>query len=821
MTKSATENTDLTAATRLTPAALRWTCDAAALPFQTTDTVAHAPGVVGQDTAREALAFGVQCDAPKQNIYVRGATGTGRMTLVQRLLDELAPPASAKKDRCYVNNFERPDKPRLIELPAGDGPAFKRLLTSLADFIANDLMKTLEAEPWLSERNALLESAQTELAKITGPLEEDLKTAGFALVPIQQGAVTQTLIFPVVDGQPVPPPQFEQMIAAGKINAERQAEIEQQFPVFQKRLQEVSVQVQALQHERIDTEKQLLERAIRSVLQTLIDDIAQRFPDKVVREHLDSLVRDVVNNRLGQAEDQLPDPVTLYGVNIILTQNDATTRPVIFENTPRLMNLLGTVEPHFNANGTASSDYRGIRGGSLLQADGGYLIVEVKELLSEPGAWRALLRTLRTGQLEIVPPEAGWMRPYVVVQPEPIDIRVRVILIGDEMTYYLLDGNDPDFGEFFKLLVDLDSETDRSAQNIMRYAQVAAHLVNEEKLLPFENTAVAALAEHGARIAARANKITARFGRIADIAREAAFVAKTDQQATVTADHVKRAVKRTRARASGPSRRFQEALNSCTILVATAGCVVGQVNGLAVIRSGPLTYGFPARITATISPGRAGLINIEGQAAMSGSIHTKGFHILGGLLRHLLRLDHPLAFSASIAFEQSYGGIDGDSASGAEACCLISALTNTPLKQSLAMTGAIDQHGRVQAIGGVNEKIEGFFDACTFRGLNGEQGVIIPRTNTGDLMLREDVVRACEAGKFSVFAVETIYQALELFTGLPCQPSADGKYPSGSLLDRAAVQATAYWRNTLASPEQLVAEMGSEKLDHQAPRPIS
>jgi len=310
------------------------------------------------------------------------------------------------------------------------------------------------------------------------------------------------------------------------------------------------------------------------------------------------------------------------------------------------------------------------------------------------------------------------------------------------------------------------------------------------------------LIEHGARIVSRSGKLTARFGRIADIAREAAFLSRQKAGASVSADDIVEAIRRTRKRASLPSRKFQEMVNSGTIIVRTEGDVVGQINGLAVIRSGPLTYGFPARITATIGAGSAGLINIEGRAQMSGAIHTKGFQILGGLLRYLLKTGHPLAFSASIAFEQSYGGIDGDSASGAEACCLLSALTGIPIKQTLSMTGAIDQHGHIQAIGGVNEKIEGFYDACAHSGLTGSQGVIIPESNAGDLMLREDVVKACAEGQFHVYAVGRIEQALALLTGYDVGDYGDDGYPEDTLLGIAVSKAREFWKRTLSSPQQ-------------------
>ena len=549
--------------------------------------------------------------------------------------------------------------------------------------------------------------------------------------------------------------------------------------------------------------RELNESIIRSLWQEVTKPILKKFADEKVTQFLKDIVDDVVELRLygpSNAEGG-PDLKARYGVNIVLTQTDESTRPVIQESTPSLVNLLGTVEPKWGPGGIAVSDYRGIRAGALLMADSGYLILDVNDLISEPGAWRALMRTLRTEQLEIVPPELGWMRQQVITQPEPININVRVVLVGDLPTYYQLDHIDADFRELFKVLADFDSEMTRDDSGVMQYANVVAALCKMESLPPFHRTAVAALAEHGARIVSRKGKLTARFGRIGDIAAEAAFLAGNR---LVRAKHVKEAIQRTKDRASLPSRKFRELVENETLVVQTEGEVVGQINGLAVMHSGPLTYGFPARITATIGPGRAGLINIEGRAQMSGSIHTKGFQILGGLMRHLLKTKHPMAFSASLAFEQSYGGIDGDSASGAEIVCLLSALTDVPVKQGMAMTGAIDQHGHLEAIGGVNEKVEGFFDACDYFGLTGDQGVVIPKSNAGDLMLREDVVKACKRGKFNVFAVDNIYDAIELMTGQKAgQPDEEGKYPEGSLLACAHDRVEEYWRLTLASPQQL------------------
>ncbi len=809
--------------TRLKPEQLRWELDPASLDFKTTDDVDPAAGVLGQESALEALRFALECDAPGQNVYVRGPRGTGRLTMVRRLLEELSPVSTSKRDRCYVHNFSRPDHPRLITLAPGQARVFKRRVAEAADFIADGFMQSLDAEPYSSERAQIQTRIENDVREISEPLEKDLKANGMALVSMQQGPVAQTAIVPLVDGQPVPVAQFHALHGEGKVSKERVDQFEELYPSFQKRLQDMTRAISDVYRKGAREVEAINERATRMVLGDLVNGITEEFPHESVRVFVEELIEDVVETRLEPGQE-LPDPRELYSVNIVLGHTDTRRKPVIEENTPSVINLLGTVEPVASGpGGMAVSDHRGINAGAILRADCGYLVLDVNDLLQEPGAWAALMRTLRTGRLEIVPPEAGWMRPYSVVQPEPVDIHVRVILVGDAGTYYKLDHYDPDFSELFKVLADFDSEIPRNAGGVDQYAAVISHLAHSESLLPFDRTAIASLSEHGARIASRANKLTARFGRIADIAREASFLAENAKAAAVAEAHVENAIVRTKQRASLPSRKFKEMVNSGTIIVETQGEVVGQVNGLAVIKSGPLTYGFPARITATIGAGSAGLINVEGRAQMSGSIHTKGFHILGGLLRHLLNTRHPLAFSASIAFEQSYGGIDGDSASGVETVCLMSALTGIPVKQSMAMTGAIDQLGHVQAIGGVNEKIEGFFDACAFKGLTGDQGAIIPTSNAGDLMLRQDVVEACAAGKFHIYAVDNIQQAMEIMMGQPAGiPDADGKYKEGTILRTAVDRAEEFWKLTLASPAKFtsVETEGDVPVPQPEPEPL-
>ncbi|MHC4217392.1 MAG: Lon protease family protein [Planctomycetota bacterium] len=779
----------------LDPQELRWRCPTESLPFNTTDDVEPAPGVIGQDAAIDALRFGLETRAAGQNVFVRGLMGTGRMTLVRRVLEELRPTSCGSMDRCYVHDFAQPDRPRLVSLPQGEARRFRRLADEMADFIRDDLSRALGAERIRVRKAQIDQVAQDEVQSLLGPFEKALEEAGLALVTLPTGPVGHTVIFPLVDGKPVTPQEYELLHEQGKISQEQVADFYAQREGFEKQLAEIHRQVHDIRRRHAETVGPLLEGEARSILAEFVALIIAEFDQDEVKTFLSEIIDDVVENRLQTLGGEEQEDFTgLYRVNVLLQGTAAETCPIIVENTPTLANLLGAVDRESGPMGTVRSSHMMIRAGSLLRADGGYLILEARDVLVEPGAWKVLMRTLRTGRLEIVPPEMSfpWLAP--TLKPEPIDLNVKVVLLGDAGIYYMLDSMDEDFPNLFKVLADFDSVIPRDEQAVSHYTGVLARIAREEKLPPLDRSAVAALAEHGARIAAKGGKLTARFGRVADIAREGAFIATKSGGDHVGGDDIREAIRRTRHRADLPSRRFRELLADGTIRVQTTGSAVGQINGLAVLQAGPLTFGFPARVTATIGPGTAGVINIEGEAALSGAIHTKGFYILGGLTRRLLQTDHPLAFVASIAFEQSYGGIDGDSASGAEICCLLSALTEVPIRQGLAMTGAIDQVGHLLAVGAVNEKIEGFFDTCVDAGTTEPTGVIIPSSNASDLMLRHDVVDACAEGRFDVYAVSTIHEALSLLTGLPAGTRDErGNYPEGSVLGRAVSKAHEYW----------------------------
>lgn len=780
---------------------LRWICDPQDLPFKSTADVEPMAGIVGQPLALDAIKFGIESDAPGQNIYVRGLTGTGRMSMVERLLTDLKPKQREKKDRCYVRNFGQPDRPRLISLPSGQARSFRRRLRELADFIATDLNGAMNSDALQVRRVAMQEEAQQAIQTVMAPFEAELREAGLALVQVKAGQMPQPAIFPTHEGKPIAPEQFEQLVASGQISKEAREEISEKVQRFSKQLPRISHEIGLLHQKSARRIQAFNEQAIKEILRNHTEDILNEFQFDEVSVFLQEVVEDLIDHGFRQAPETELNPHERYGVNILLEHECDDGCPIVVLNSPNITNLLGTVEASWGTEGPQPSDYRSIRGGALLRADGGYLVLDASDTLREPGAWQMLMRALRTGHLEIVPSEmTGPMFAPISLKPEPIPIHVRVILVGSAGIYYRLDQLDPDFREQFKVLADFDNEITCGIDALHQYAGVLSRIVKEEGLRHFDASGIAALAEHGARIASKNRCLTTRFGRVADIAREADYVAGKAAADQVMGDHVREAVSRTKSRANLPSVRFQSLITEGTINIQTRESVVGQINGLAVMQAGQLAYGFPARITATIGAGQGGVVDIEGLASMSGSIHTKGFHILGGLLRHLLGTDHPLAFSASIAFEQSYGGIDGDSASGAEICCLLSALTDVPIRQEMAMTGAIDQHGRVQAIGGVNEKVEGFFDICNHFGLTGNQGVLIPQSNANDLMLRHDVVEACRAGQFQVFAVSWIHEALEILTGVPAGERTEGEYPENTLLHTARLRARTFWEETVRGP---------------------
>jgi ATP-dependent Lon protease len=730
--------------------------------------------------------------APGQNVFVRGLPGTGRLTMVRQLLEDIRPACPLAPDHCYVHNFSQPDRPRLITVGRGKAVPFAAAMDVLIDFVSEDLAAVLISEGLQARRKAIDKVATAQIERVSKPFDSELQAAGLGLIMLQVGYVSQPAIVPLVGNKPIPTENLERLVAEGKIDESRVEELLEKIDAYGDRLEEIGSEIRKFQERAQEQVAEFFDREIRQLM--LAE--TRRVLGVVSGDEIESLLGDVVDdlvNRLPQQIEDAPAFSRRYRVNVIRGHRPDEACPIIIENVPSVSALLGSIDIEVGPEEHVEISHMGIRAGSLLEADGGYLIMEARDVATDPESWRALVRVLRARQLDIVPPDLDGQGKRTL-KPDPIPISVKIVLLGEAGMYEAMEAGDPDFANLFKVLADFETMADRDERTVELYAGVLARMAAENDLLPFHRTAVAELFEHGVRIAGRRGKVSLRFGRIYDIAWEAAFLASKGGQDLVLGEHVADAIERTKRRADLPARRFGELVSDGTILIQTNGVRKGQVNGLAVSSSGPLSYGFPARITATVGPGSAGAINIERESALSGAIHTKGFYILGGLLRSLLPTDHPLAFSASVAFEQTYGGIDGDSASGAEICSLISALTGVPLRQDLAMTGAIDQLGNILPVGAVNEKIEGYYDVCLATGLSGTQGVIIPGSNAGDLMLRDDVVAACEDGRFAVYAVDTIHQALELFTGRPAgELDADGAYPEGSVLELARTRARQLW----------------------------
>ena len=589
---------------RLGRGALRWCCDGILPDFETTREVEPITGVVGQDDAIDALRYGLELFAPGQNIYVRGIAGTGRMTLVRQLLEDISPTCPQADDRAYVHNFAQPGRPRLITLPRGRGRDFRDGVDRLIEFVEDELAQTLNSDSVRAKRAALDAAAQQVIRDLGAPFEKELRAAGLALVTRQAGGGVQPDILPAIDGEPVPLERLEALEAEGKVETGEVERLRERIADFAVRLEDVNHQIGELRLDHRQRLRALLESETRRFLGYHIEAIESEFDLPAVREFLADVVADLVQ-RLGALE-RISEATRKYRVNPLLEQDGGPGCPIVIENTPTLRNLLGEIEREFVSEGGLHADHMMIQAGSLLQADGGFLILEARDVLAEPGAWKTLLRSLRAGTVEIVPAEFASPFGAPFLKPDPIPISVKVVLIGDGGLYEQLSAADPDFGQLFKVLADFETTIARDRIGASYYAGVISRIARDEGLLPFSRDAVVALVDHGARIAGRRDRLTTRFGRLADIAREAAFLAGKAKRRAVAGGDVAEAIRRGRRRADLPARRFRQMIAEGTIGIRTRGTETGQVNGLAVVSTGPLTYGFPQRITATVGPGSAG-----------------------------------------------------------------------------------------------------------------------------------------------------------------------------------------------------------------------
>lgn len=786
----------------LPPEKLRWKCELSRIPFETTAQADPREGFVGQERALRALKMGVELSAPGYNVFVCGLAGTSRGGTIARMIGELHPPTKESLDRCYVNNFKLPDRPRLLALPRGQANSFKKDTQAGIDFLRRRIPQVFEGEPFQRQKARIVERFTVREKELMDDFTRRIAREQFALGHMQVGAVALPEIFPVLDGQMVPIEDISKMVHEGKLDGTVAEEIERKYEQFRQEFTVVYRKTLTLSRE-LASELSYLEQEAASVLvDGVIEELKEKYPGSSVAEYLEEVRHHLLDNLdpfkeregEGEQEEEPPDgssktpgaperdPFRVYGVNVILAHNHEETSPVIFETTPTYANLFGTIQRAYDARGGWSSDFMDLRGGSLLRADGGFLIMYALEALSETGVWRALKRTLNHNRLEIQPQELFYPFGASALKPEAIDINVKVILIGDRQLYELLYEYEEDFRKIFKVRVEFDEEMAMSDGVIAEYAGRLRALSEKESLFPFDRGAFAAMLEYGVRQAGRRNKVTARFVDIADLAREAHYNAAAAKESVVRASHVRGALSSKIERHNLIETRIREMIEEGTLLVDVSGARVGQVNGLSVLEIGGYSFGKPVRITATAALGKTGLINVEREANLSGRFHDKGVQIIAGYLRSQFAQDKPLSLAASICFEQSYSGVDGDSASSTEIYALVSALSGLPLRQDIAVTGSINQQGDIQAIGGVNEKIEGYFDVCHIKALTGTQGVMITAANVEDLMLREDVLDAVASGEFHVWPVAKVEQGIEILTNV-CAGSRNGagKFEAGTV----------------------------------------
>lgn len=773
--------------------------------FQTTDELEDLTEAIGQPRAVDALGFGVGIRQEGYNIFAMGPAGTGKRSMIRRYFEQQAKNEPNPPDWCYVFNFKERNRPRALQLPAGKGAEFRQDMDSLVEELRSSLSAAFESDEYRARRQVIEQEFQESQEQSLEQIQQKARERNLALLRTPGGLV----FAPIRNGEVLSPEELQ------ALPQEARQDIEKRMEALQGELQALMQQMPGLQREIRDRLKQLNREIINYAVGGLISDLRRKYAEhKEIVDYLVEVEEDVVENaRDFLTEDEDPSPgggaqnpmamimararagqeasLQRYKVNLLVDNSQTQGAPVVYEDNPTFQNLTGQVE-HQAQMGALITDFSLIKAGSLHKANGGYLILDVRKVLPQPFAWETLKRALQSCTLRIE--SIAQMLSLIstaTLEPEPIPLNVKVALYGDRLLYYLLSQLDPDFRELFKVQADFEDEMHRDNDSQELYARLIANLARENNLRPLDRNAVARVIEHSARMVGDAEKLTTQVQDIADLLREADYWAGqaggSDGRVggAVTAADVDKAIEKQIYRSDRLRERIQETILRDIFLIDTRGEKIGQVNGLSVIQLGGFAFGRPNRITARVRSGKGEVVDIEREVELSGPIHSKGVLILSGFLGARYAVERPLSLTASLVFEQSYSGVEGDSASSAELYALLSAIAEAPIKQSLAVTGSVNQHGQVQAIGGVNEKIEGFFDICKARGLTGEQGVLIPGANVKHLMLRQDVVEAVRAGQYAIYPIDNIDQGIELLTGIPAgEPDEGGKYPAGTLNGR-------------------------------------
>ena len=775
---------------------LRWRCDPSLLPFSCTADMTPLEDFIGQERAIRAIEFGLGVDKPGFNIFVTGLTGTGKTTIIKAFLKKVTarktPPEKDSPfpdDWCYVYNFSDPDRPQALNIRRGWAKILKRDMEGLVQTLQQEVKRTFESEDFARQRQVMTEEAQRKQQEIMEALMEEARRSGFALRFSPSGMV----LIPIKDGKPMKEEEYL------SLPSEKRKELEEKRSDIENRVEAALREGKRLEREIADRLETLNQQAGEYLVRIPLSDLKEKYRDypKAVR-YVDAVRDHVLKNlhrfrggdggqtvgplTLLQPTEPAADPFLPYRVNVFVDNSDAQGPPIVIETNPTYHNLFGMVEKRPIMGGFVT-DFTMIKAGSISRANGGYLVLYDRDVLANPGVWEALKRVIKNRELGIEEPATffGWLPPQGL-RPEPIPTDTKVIMIGDPLLYHYLSTVDPDFRETFKVKADFDFQIERSQDHIVSYACFISACCQREGLRHFDPSGVARVIEHSARLVENQKKLSTRFSDIVDVLVEANYWAEKGGSDLITGEHVEKAIEERVFRLNLIEQRIQELIANETLLVDAKGAVVGQVNGLAVYQMGDFSFGRPSRITAKTFMGRSGVINIEREAKLSGRTHDKGVLILSGYLGAKYAQDCPLSLSISLCFEQSYEGVEGDSASSTELYAILSSLSGIPIKQSIAVTGSVNQNGEIQAIGGVNQKIEGFFDVCRIQGLTGEQGVLIPRANVRNLMLRRDVVEAVEQGRFHIYAVSTIDEGIEVLTGVPAgQRDSEGLYPSSSV----------------------------------------
>jgi len=778
---------------------LTWSAPQEGLIKGTTASIEPQEEIIGQDRAVKAIRLGLAMKSRGYNIYVAGTNGTGRLVTVKKLLEEFNVGGPIPEDLCYVNNFKNPDQPRLLILEAGKGTVFKQQMTDLIEALKKKIPAIFESEEFQGARNEIINRHMGAQKALFRNFENKVTSENFMMVQVQVGPYTRPELAPVVVGNARRIEELENLVEEGKFSAEELERLKEKHKELSQEMEKIFKTSRDIDKTIQDELEKLAKGWVEPLLKDLMAPIREGYDQESVSAYLDEVEADIMSHmerfrpRLiqgpGSGEQPgapmlvPPDPGQFreYEVNVLVDNSETKKPPVVFETTPTFRNLFGTVERVMDRQGMWFSDYRHIKAGSLLKARGGFLVLNARDSLVEVGVWQNLKRTLRNQILEIQSDPFSFLFTSAL-KPENIPIPIKVIMIGDMEIYDLLHWYDEDFRKIFKVKADFDSNMPNNQPNVEKLAGYVARVASEEDLLPSDASALEAITRLAIRWGGRKKKITTQFEKIADLLRESDLIARQEESSVISRAHVEQANTLAIERLNMIEDKIQEFIEDGIIMIDVEGSQVGQINGLSVYSHPEFAFGRPSRITVKTSMGKLGIINIEKEAELSGHIYNKGVMILAGFLRSRFSQDKPLNLSASITFEQSYGGVDGDSASSTELYALLSSLSGVPIDQGIAVTGSVNQHGDVQPIGGVNFKIEGFYKVCKALGFSGRQGVMIPTRNIGDLVLDTEVIEAVKEGKFHIWAVDHVDQGIEILTGIPAgEPDKDGNYPEGTI----------------------------------------